>query len=190
MLAALCLRRRDASQGLHVMNRIESMDPMVGDHGTASWDFRDCCSELQLCYATCHHGRKKIFDRLEGKMRCDQAYRECARQHCVEATGGRGPHSDMCEGDVGRPPCGATSTPVGICFLLLSARAYHCALLVAFVGLGALQESPCRPYPAVSNAASVQAPSHTRAQPPTAASHLPCAPFVNRWVRGVHERPI
>lgn len=104
-------------QGFHIMNRIETMDPMVGEHGTASWDFRDCCSELQLCYATCHHGRKKIFDRLEGKERCDQAYRSCARQHCVEATGGRGPHSDMCEGDVGMPPsyqctcCTATAPP-------------------------------------------------------------------------------
>lgn len=86
------------------MNRVETMDPMVGEEGVASWDFRDCCGELQLCYATCHHGRKKIFDRLEGKLRCDQAYRTCARQHCVEATGGRGPHSDMCEGDVGMPP--------------------------------------------------------------------------------------
>ena len=83
------------------MNRIETMDPGVGESGTASWDFRDCCGELQLCYATCHHGRKKIFERLEGKTRCDQAYRTCARQHCIDATGGRGAHSDMCEGDVG-----------------------------------------------------------------------------------------
>lgn len=87
--------------GLHIMNRIETMDPGVGDQGTAAWDFRDCCGELQLCYATCHHGRKKITERLEGKHRCDQAFRTCARNHCIEATGGRGGQGDMCEGDVG-----------------------------------------------------------------------------------------
>ena len=139
------------------MNRVETMDPMVGEEGVASWDFRDCCGELQLCYATCHHGRKKIFDRLEGKLRCDQAYRTCARQHCVEATGGRGPHSDMCEGDVGMPPqhrsayCRIVTAPPST---------VHCLTLcgVLCFAVVALQASPCRPWPAVSTAAFRQAP--------------------------------
>ena len=87
--------------GFRIMNRRETADPSVdGMAGGAPWDFRSCAGELQRCYATCHHGRKKITERLEGKQRCDGAFRQCARAECAEAAP-RGTASEMCEGDVG-----------------------------------------------------------------------------------------